>query len=661
MGKNMTRKIIEAHYLPGEGTAPSQGSAARLEAGQEVAIRIDHTLTHDVTGTPAYLAFETLGIPRVKTERSVSYIDHNMLYADNKNPDDHIYLQTVADKYGVYLSKAGNGICHTVHFERFSRPGITLLGSDSHTPTGGAVGALALGAGGLDVALAMAGEPTYLKMPYVINVRLHGKMRPGVSAKDVILEMLRRETVKGGLGKVYEYTGEGAASISIRDRSTITNMGAEMGATTSIFPSDEVTKQFFIDEQREEDWIPLGPDEDAEYDGVIDIDLDKLEPLVAMPDMPDKVTEAAECRDVKVNQVFIGSCTNASYTDFAKAAAIVEGKIAHPQVSFVVAPGSRQMYMMLLRDGIIGKLVAAGARVIECGCGACCGIGQAPSTDGVSLRTSNRNFKGRGGHLNAKLYLSSPEVAAVSALTGYITNPREYLSGEMLQALDQIREPHDFIIDDRLILTPAEDGTDVEVVRGPNIKPMPINDPLPETLTAKVSAVRGDNITTDDITPANAQFSALRSNIPEISKYCYGRIDPGFHDRCKELGKSIIVGGENYGQGSSREHAAIAPMYLGVKAVIAKSMARIHKNNLVNHGVVPLLFENGEDYDGIEMLDELEIGDFASQLENRRVVVKNLTKGTEFTAVVDLTDREIQVIIAGGQLRYVADKNSREA
>ena len=543
-----------------------------------------------------------------------------------------------------------------MHFERFSRPGITLLGSDSHTPTGGAVGAMALGAGGLDVALAMAGEPTWLKMPRVINVRLHGRMQPGVSAKDIILEMLRRETVKGGLGKVYEYTGEGVEHISIRDRSTITNMGAEMGATTSIFPSDEVTREFFIKENREQDWISLQPDEGCEYDDYIDIDLNTLEPLVAMPDMPDNVTEARNCRDVKINQVFLGSCTNASYTDFAKAAAIMEGRFTHPEVSFVVAPGSRQLYQMLLRDGIIGKLIAAGARVIDCGCGACCGIGQAPSTDGVSLRTSNRNFKGRGGHLNARLYLSSPEIAAASAITGYISDPRDVVD---VAVLNDIVEPHDYIIDDRLILAPAENGEEVEVIRGPNIKPMPINEPLPDTLTIQVSAVRGDNITTDDITPANAQFSALRSNIPEISKYCYGRIDPEFHDRCKELGKSIIIGGENYGQGSSREHAAIAPMYLGVKAVIAKSMARIHKNNLVNHGVVPLIFANPEDYACFETFDELRIENLHEGLRQRCVLLKNVTKNREVSLNVDLTPREIEIVIDGGQLRHVASKNAK--
>jgi len=645
MKKTMTQKIIESHYVSGS-----------MVAGEEVAIRIDHTLTHDVTGTPAYLAFETLGIPKVKTEKSVSYIDHNMLYADNKNPDDHIYLQTVANKYGIHLSKAGNGICHTVHFERFSRPGMTLLGSDSHTPTGGAVGAMAIGAGGLDVALAMAGEPTYLKMPSVVNVRLHGKMKPGVSAKDVILEMLRRKSVKGGVGRVYEYTGDGIKHISIRDRSTITNMGAEMGATTSLFPSDEVTKEFFIKQDRLEDWMLFGPDEGCEYDEYIDINLDELNPLVALPHMPDNVTEVKNCSDIKINQVFLGSCTNASYTDFAKTAAILDGKIVHPEVSFVVAPGSRQLYLMLLRDGVIGKLVEAGARIIECGCGPCCGIGQAPSTDGVSLRTSNRNFKGRGGHQNVDLYISSPEVAAVSAITGYITDPCEFMNLDRLAAIE---EPgaEEYIIDDRLILSPAEDGSEVEVVRGPNIKPMPMNNPLPTDLVAKVSAVRGDNMTTDDITPANAQFSALRSNIPEISKFCYGRMDPEFHDRCKELGTSIIIGGENYGQGSSREHAAMAPMYLGVKAVIAKSMARIHKNNLVNHGVAPILFVNPEDYDQIEMFDELKIENITEEIKNDTFYVHNVTKNKKFPVKVDLTDREKEVIVAGGQLRYVANKN----
>lgn len=642
MNKSITRKIIESHYVSGS-----------MVAGEEVALRIDHTLTHDVTGTQAYLAFETLGIPKVKTEKSVSYIDHNLLYTDNKNPDDHLYLQSIAKKYGLYLSRAGNGICHTVHFERFGIPGKTLLGSDSHTPTGGAIGMLAIGAGGLDVAMAMAGEPIFIKMPYVVNVRLKGSFKGGVSAKDVILEMLRRLTVKGGLGKVFEYTGEGLRQLSVFDRSTIANMGAELGATTSIFPSDEEVRRFFINQHREADWVELYPDEAALYDDVIEIDLDTLEPLVAQPDMPDKVVKASELKNIKVNQVFIGSCTNASYTDFVKVAKIMENKVVHEDVSFSIAPGSRQVFSMLLRDGIISKLVASGARVLECGCGPCVGIGQAPNTGGVSLRTSNRNFKGRGGTLDAYLYLASPEVAAATALTGYITDPGTVIDPDLL--LD-IRQPDEYIIDDNMIIKPAETDEKVEIIRGPNIKPMPINDPMEELLEARVVAKHGDNITTDDIIPANAQFSALRSNIPAISEITFGRIDPGFHLRAREYGKSIIVGGENYGQGSSREHAAIAPMYLGVKAVIVKSMARIHKNNLVNHGVIPLIFADDGDYKGIEQGDELCIENAINQVRTKKVKVRNNTKNTCFETIVDLTDREVEMIIAGGQLRYVRKK-----
>lgn len=646
MAMNMTQKILHSHLLSG-----------RMVPGEEIAIRIDHTLTHDVTGTQAYLAFETLGLERVQVEKAVSYVDHNLLYADNKNPDDHRYLQSTAKKYGIYLSKAGNGICHTVHFERFGIPGKTLLGSDSHTPTGGAIGMLAIGAGGLDVAMAMAGEPIYLKMPEVIRVNIVGRLQPGVSAKDIVLEMLRRYTVKGGLGKVFEYTGEGLACLNVRDRSTIANMGAEMGATTSIFPSDETVHQFFRNEQRETDWIPYGPDVDAPYDGETTIDLDTLEPLVAMPDMPDKVTEASKLGSVKLNQVFIGSCTNASYTDFVKAAKILDGRTIHEDVSFVIAPGSRQIFRELLRDGIVEKLVASGARVLECGCGPCVGIGQAPCTDGVSLRTSNRNFKGRGGTLAASLYLASPEVAAASALTGYITVPTK-----VYHCLDlaDAEEPRDFMVDDRMILPPIPDGRDVEIIRGPNIKPMPINDPLPETLRLKVSAVRGDNITTDDIIPANAQFSALRSNIPEISKITFGRIDPDFPQRCLAYGPSAIVGGENYGQGSSREHAAIAPMYLGVKLVLTKSMARIHKNNLINHGVVPLVFQRQEDLEDIHQGDELVLEHIADQLRSRCISVLNRTTGREIPAKADLTDREVEILIAGGQLRMVRCRRGTE-
>ena len=643
MNKSITRKIIESHYISG-----------KMVAGEEIAIRIDHTLTHDVTGTQAYLAFETLGIKRVKTEKSVSYIDHNLLYADNKNPDDHLYLQSIAKKYGLFLSRAGNGICHTVHFERFGIPGKTLLGSDSHTPTGGAIGMLSIGAGGLDVAMAMAGEPIYIKMPYIVNVNLKGSLRGGVSAKDIILEMLRRITVKGGIGKVFEYTGEGLKHLSVFDRSTIANMGAELGATTSIFPSDEKVHQFFIHENREADWVELYSDKNAEYDEVMEIELDTLEPMVAQPDMPDKVVKVSELKNVKVNQVFIGSCTNASYTDFVKVARIMENKVVNEDVSFSIAPGSRQIFSMLLRDGIISKLVASGARVLECGCGPCVGIGQAPNTGGISLRTSNRNFKGRGGTLDAYLYLASPEVAAATALTGYITDPRIVINPRLLENIEESKE---YIIDDNMIIQPIEAGENVEIIRGPNIKPMPINDPMEELLQARVVAKRGDNITTDDIIPANAQFSALRSNIPAISEITFGRIDPDFYSRAREYGRSIIVGGENYGQGSSREHAAIAPMYLGVKAVIVKSMARIHKNNLVNHGVLPLIFANISDFDNLEQGDNLCIEDAINQIKTMRVRVLNKTKNTFFNTIVDLTDREVEIIIAGGQLRFVQEKN----
>lgn len=644
MGQNLSHKILSNHLLSGN-----------LVAGEEIAVRVDQTLTHDVTGTQAYLAFETMNIGRVKTELSVSYVDHNLLYADNKNPDDHVYLQSIAKKYGLYLSRAGNGICHTVHFERFGKPGKILLGSDSHTPTGSAIGALAIGAGGLDVALAMAGEPIYLKMPRIVKVDLQGTLPMGVAAKDIVLEMLRRESVKGGVGKIYEYTGEGLSCLSIYDRSTITNMGAEMGATTSVFPSDEVVHQFFINQQREEDWIELLPDEDATYDEEIIINLNELTPLVAQPDMPDNVIPIKDLQSqVKIDQVFIGSCTNASYTDLAKAAAILKGHTVHPDVSLVVAAGSRQIFSMALRDGIISTLVDAGARILECGCGPCVGIGQAPRTNGVSLRTSNRNFKGRSGTLDASIYLSSPEVAAISALKGYITDP---ITEGVTDVLSQITEPTHYVVDDTMIIPPIDNTDNVEIIRGPNIKPMPVNEPLPTSIQAHVSAYRPDNITTDDITPASAQFSALRSNIPAISEITFGRIDPAFVSRAKQYGKSFIVGGENYGQGSSREHAAIAPMYLGVKAVITKSLARIHKNNLINHGVVPLNFVEPSDYDRISQDDELKIVNFPEQLQTRHIRITNLTKGFDFETVSDLTDREVEILIAGGQLRLVQEKN----
>lgn len=647
MGLNLARKILQSHLLSGT-----------MEVGEEIAVRVDQTLTHDVTGTQAYLAFETMNVPKVQTDISVSYVDHNLLYADNKNPDDHVYLQSIAQKYGLYLSRAGNGICHTVHFERFGKPGAILLGSDSHTPTGSAIGALAIGAGGLDVALAMAGEPLYLKMPRIVNVVLTGALRPGVAAKDIILELLRRETVKGGVGVIYEYSGEGVDSLSIYDRSTITNMGAELGATTSVFPSDTTVRTFFRHQNRESDWQPLTADDDATYDGRIEIDLSSLEPLVAQPDMPDNVCPVADVSNVKLDQVFIGSCTNASYTDLAKAAAILKGKSVHPDVSLVVAPGSRQIFSMLLRDGIITDLVEAGARILESGCGPCVGIGQAPKTNGISLRTSNRNFKGRSGTLAASIYLSSPEVAAASAITGYITAPTDEAT---LTAIQGIHEPTDYIINDNMIIPPQEgDTSDVPIVRGPNIKPMPVNEPLPDTIEAAISAYRGDNITTDDIIPANAQFSSLRSNIPAISEITFSRIDPDFVCRAKKYGRSFIVGGENYGQGSSREHAAIAPMYLGVKGVIVKSLARIHKNNLINHGVVPMTFADKADYERISQGDVLRIEHFTEQLRSRRIEVKNSTTGHSFFVTVDLTDREVDILIAGGQLRRMQAKNAEK-
>jgi aconitate hydratase len=643
MGLNLTRKILKSHLLSGE-----------MKPGEEISVKVDQTLTHDVTGTQAYLAFETMNIPKVRTEKSVSYVDHNLLYADNKNPDDHVYLQCIAHKYGLYLSRAGNGICHTVHFERFGIPGKILLGSDSHTPTGGAIGMLAIGAGGLDVALAMAGEPLFLKMPKVIQVELKGTLRPGVSAKDIILEMLRRETVKGGVGKVYEYTGQGLDCLSIFDRSTITNMGAEMGATTSIFPSDEKVHEFLTNQEREQDWIPLAADSDADYDRYIEIDLSSLKPMVAKPDMPDNVVNIECLENTKIDQVFIGSCTNASYTDLAKAAKILKGKTVHSEVSLVIATGSRQVFRMLLRDGIISDLVEAGARILECGCGPCVGIGQAPRTGGKSLRTSNRNFRGRSGTLDASVYLASPETAAISAIKGYIADPTRDIDPSILV---EASEPKTYLIDDNMIISPIDSVEKVEIIRGPNIKPMPVNTPLPTTLRVRVAAKHGDNITTDDIIPANAQFSALRSNIPAISEITFGRIDPDFSMRARSYGQSVIVGGENYGQGSSREHAAIAPMYLGIKAVIAKSMARIHKNNLVNHGVVPLLFVNKEDHNKIDRDDELLIENFPEQLIQRKIIVKNAGNNISFETTVDLTDREIKILISGGQLRMVQEKN----
>lgn len=642
---NLSEKILSSHLVKG-----------RMIPGEEIGLKIDQTLTHDVTGTMAYLGFEQLGIPRVRTEVSVSYVDHNLLQGDYKNMDDHKYLQSVAKKYGIHFSRAGNGICHTLHFHRFGIPGKTLLGSDSHTTTGGAIGMLSIGAGGLDVAMAMAGEPFFIKMPRIVNVRLKGKRRPGVSAKDIILEVLRRISVKGGVGKILEYSGPGLDDLDISERSTIACMGAETGATTSIFPSDEKTKEFFSAQKRGEVWKELRADPDAEYGETISIDLSELEPLIACPDMPDNVVKVRDLPKTKVDQVFIGSCTNASYGDLVKAALILDGKTVHPDVSLSVSVGTKQVLEMLMRDGYMQKLVASGARIMECGCGACVGIGQAPNSGGVSVRTSNRNFKGRSGTFDAKVYISSPEVAAATAVKGYIAGPEEVVDAALLAG---ITDPAEFIVDDRMVINPEESDSSVEIYRGPNIKPMPLNHALPENVRVEVVITLGDNVTTDDIVPAGATFSSLRSNVPAISEIVFGRIDPEFRGRMAKAGKGIVVAGENYGQGSSREHAALAPMYLGVKAVIAKSFARIHKANLINYGILPLEFVDGRDLEKIRQGDTLLSPDIRNQVQRGDISLKNETGGYEIRARVVLSEREAEILLAGGQLAFAKARDSR--
>ena len=641
MGMNLSKKIIKNHLTREAG----------LTVGEEVYLKMDHTLTHDITAVMAYLAFEALDLPRVRTECSVSYLDHNLLYVDNKTPDDHIFLQSIAKKYGLYLSRPGNGICHSVHYARFGIPGKTVIGSDSHTTTAGGIGMLSIGAGGMDVATAMAGMPFRLRMPKIVRVNLVGRLNPGVAAKDVILEMLRRLSVKGGLGKIFEYTGEGVKSLEVPERATITNMGAELGATSSIFPADDVVKRFFASQGRMGDFVECLPDQDAEYDEEMTIDLSSLKPLIACPSQPDQVRPVAECRDVKVQQVFIGSCTNASYADIKKAAAVLKGKKVHEDVSCTCAVATRQIFKKLLREGIIEDLVDAGVRITEIACGACTGIGQAPATKGVSVRTSNRNFPGRGGTADALLYLASPEVAAACAVKGYICEAKDVMDD--VSILADIKEAPEYPVDDSMIIKPLEDGSDVEIIRGPNIKPLPVNSAPTQDLYARVSLKAGDNITTDDITPANAQFSSMRSNIPLIAEYAYSRYDKDFVARAKEMKTSIIVGGENYGQGSSREHAAITPMFLGVKAVVVKSMARIHKNNLINHGVIPMLFENPSDYDSVELGDEIEIHHLLDGMKAKRVTIENKTKGLSFMAKLDLSDTEVEILLEGGQLAYI--------
>lgn len=643
MGKSLTRKIIESHYVSGS-----------MAPGEEVFIRVDQTLTHDINAVMTYLAFEAIGLDRIRTECSVSYLDHNLLYVDNKTPDDHIYLQSAAKKFGVHVSRPGNGICHTVHVARFGAPGKISMGGDSHTPHGGSIGMLCIGVGGMDVATAMTGVPMRLKMPRVIQVYLTGELKPGVNAKEVILEMLRRVSIKGGLGNVYEYVGPGAAKLEVPQRATITNMGAELGATTSIFPADEQVHKFLKAQGREDAYIELLPDEDAEYDDRIEINLSELEPLVSCPHQPDNVIPLKDVERKPVQQVFIGSCTNTSYADVAKAALVFKGRHVNDNVSCTCGIASRQTYKELLRDGYLDMLIDAGVRILEIACGPCCAIGQTPATEGIAVRTSNRNFKGRAGNPTAKIYLVSPESAAATAIKGTFASAEEIL-GDDVKKLAEIHETEEYIVNDSMIIKPLpkEEAEKVEIVKGPNIKFLPVPEEPTQHLCVPVSLKGRDNISTDDITPASAEFSSMRSNIPLMSKYCYHRYDPEFSERAKAMGKSIIIGGENYGQGSSREHAAINPMYLGVKCVIAKSIARIHKGNLVNHGIIPMLFDDPAAYDRIDQGDELEINNLLDQIPTRKVLVANKTKGFTFSVNLDLSDNEVEVVLSGGQLRYL--------
>jgi aconitate hydratase len=595
----------------------------------------------------AYLQFEALGVDKVKTKRSVAYIDHNMLQTGPENADDHRYIQTVTKKHGIYFSKPGNGICHQVHLERFGIPGQTLVGSDSHTPTAGGIGMIGIGAGGLDVAVAMGGGEYYIKTPKVVKVELSGKLNPWVSAKDIILELLRRLTVKGGVDKVFEYGGEGVKTLSVPERATITNMGAELGATTSIFPSDEVTLEFLKAQHREEDFVEIKADEDADYDEVIKINLSELEPMVACPHSPDNVVKVSQLKGIKVNQVTIGSCTNSSYVDMMKVAKILEGKTIHEDVSLVIGPGSKQVLNMLAENGALAKMISAGARIIESGCGPCIGMGQAPANNAVSLRTINRNFEGRCGTKSAGVYLVSPEIAAVSALNGYISDPREF--GEA----PHIEMPKEFLINDNLIVKPAENGEEVEVVRGPNIKPFPKGEELKDTVEGKALIKVGDNITTDHIMPSNAKLLPFRSNIPYLSDYCLAPCNPEFPKRAKENNGGFIIGGLNYGQGSSREHAALVPLYLGIKAVLAKSFARIHMANLINNGIMPLVFKNADDYDKIDEFDELLIVNAINGVEEGEIIVKNKTKNEEYTMSLQLSERQKKMILKGGLINSI--------
>lgn len=632
MGYGVAQKIIKEHLAEGEMTA-----------GCEIALKIDQTLTQDSTGTMAYLQFEAMGIPEVKTEKSVAYIDHNTLQAGFENADDHKYIQTVAAKHGIYFSRPGNGICHQVHLERFAIPGKTLLGSDSHTPTGGGIGMLAIGAGGLDVAVAMGGGAYYLTMPRICRVMLKGGLQPRVAAKDIILEILRIMTVRGGVGRIIEYSGEGVKTLTVPERATITNMGAELGATTSIFPSDETTYKFLKAQQREKDWKPLEADADALYDEEMEIDLSKLEPLAAMPHSPDNVKKVKDIGKIKVDQVAIGSCTNSSYADMMKVAAILKDNTADPGVSLVIAPGSRQVLTMLAQNGALADMVNAGARILESACGPCIGMGQAPGTDAVSLRTFNRNFEGRSGTKSAKVYLVSPETAAVSALNGVLTDPRE--NGDY----PKIDMPDNFFVNDNMVVPPAEPGEEVSVVRGPNIKPFPVNDPPQNVIKGTVLIKLGDNITTDDIMPSNAKLLPYRSNIPYLANFCLTPIDPDFPERAMKHKGGFITAGSNYGQGSSREHAALVPLQLGIKGVIAKSFARIHMANLINSGILPLVFTDEKDYELLSPDDLLIINNFQKQVEEGSIIeVMDLSTGKKINTCLNISERQKGIILAGG-------------
>ena len=646
MGLTLTEKILKAHLVDGE-----------FVKGSEIGIRIDQTLTQDATGTMAYLEYEAMGVPRVKTEKSVAYIDHNTLQSGFENADDHRFIGSVCKKHGIYFSRPGNGICHQVHLERFGIPGKTLIGSDSHTPTGGGIGMIAIGAGGLDVAVAMGGGAYYITYPKIVKVELTGKLSPWVSAKDVILEDLRRMSVKGGVGKVIEYCGEGVKTLSVPERATITNLGAELGATTSIFPSDEITLSFLKAQERAEVWTELRADEDAEYDEVINIDLSTLVPMAACPHSPDNIKTCEELGGMKIDQVCIGSCTNSSYVDMMKVAHILKGKTVHPDVSLAIAPGSKQVLNMIAENGALADMIAAGARILESACGPCIGMGQAPNSKGISLRTFNRNFLGRSGTKDGQIYLVSPELAAASALTGVLTDPRTL--GEM----PEIKVPEHFKINDNMVVPPVAeaDMDSVEVLRGPNIKPYPETAPLVESIGCQVSLKVGDNITTDHIMPAGAKILPLRSNIPAISQHCFTVCDEDFPRRAKNMGKSIIVGGTNYGQGSSREHAALAPLYLGIKAVLVKSFARIHRANLINAGILPLTFVNEEDYDRIGQGDEIEIANVRADIEagKTQLTVVNKTTGAEIPVLCELTGRTKDIILAGGLLDYTREQLSK--